>query len=386
MVVRNILLILAVCAFCETYRTRRQTTTYKIDTKVVTDVEMYKRWSTYVRETSSETDVKKLDTQTQNMIQEYVSRCFHQANVRLATLNLGFTVQLQLVDIEFNYSAANANNINAEQTLNTFKDWLVKNSQSNLIDRYDHVMLFTSTALASVSSSGGEVQGLGHAYVGTMCKKDGTSSSVVEDKGGFQSSFPIAHEIAHSLGAQHDSFYPGCSDSTLYLMSGLASDPVSTRWIFSNCSANSIKTYINSILQSSSASCLTTSSTALNAFESTVGNNSGQDYPANQQCQMMYGKTSHVCYGANFSNVGDICTSMFCLDPVASKSSPTCTKHFAAEGTSCGDGKWCKLGICTVDSIAPVIGSCSLGDNVNKVKVNGIDLSCTQAVATAPHF
>ena len=37
----------------------------------------------------------------------------------------------------------------------------------------------------------------GLAFFGRMCKDDGSSSSVVEDRGAFQSVRTIAHELGH---------------------------------------------------------------------------------------------------------------------------------------------------------------------------------------------
>ncbi|PVD33653.1 hypothetical protein C0Q70_04911 [Pomacea canaliculata] len=87
---------------------------------------------------------------------------------------------------------------------------------------------------------------VGRAGVATMCRGGGWSSSVMEDRGGFQSILTAAHELGHSLAAEHDGTGNTCSAADRYLMAGTTSrvTPQNLRhpWFFSPCSATEIST------------------------------------------------------------------------------------------------------------------------------------------------
>ena len=55
---------------------------------------------------------------------------------------------------------------------------------------------------------------------------------------------------------------------------------------------------------------------------------------------------------------GDICSVLWCTYDYNSAT----TAGYAVEGTSCGDGKWCKLGSCVADAAAPK-GTCLVEDD-----------------------
>ncbi|XP_059145928.1 A disintegrin and metalloproteinase with thrombospondin motifs 12-like [Physella acuta] len=359
-----------------------------IETKVYTDVEMYKRWYTRVSASTAEKNKKQLHNLTQSAIKEYVSLCFHQANARLSTLypTLPHIVELRLVAMEFNYAMFDDSGLtDIDEKHHIFKKFLQEIHKVN--GMYDHTMLMTSLTLTTSFNTSSikkgallelsddmagytkisedldlSLQAVSWMYRGAswnkICNPHGLSSSIIEDKGGFQSVFDIAHQIGHNLGAPHDGETEVCNDTDYNIMSSIKPEngPLASQWYFSKCSASEIHAFMS---RSDRIDCLSNLATPLPEYEKTLHIVPGQKYPADQQCQMIYGSTSRVCLGPGLSSIGDICTSMFCLDPVASKSSPTgieCKKHFAAEGTSCGDGKWCTLGTCTSNPSAPTMG------------------------------
>ncbi|GFO39684.1 A disintegrin and metalloproteinase with thrombospondin motifs 1 [Plakobranchus ocellatus] len=359
---------------------------YVIDTLVVVDDVMYNRWRS--RLYPSITDPEGIATE----IKRYAALVVHQANKRLKTLrnHTSFAVRLQIVDTQIDkdilqYVPASllTRRINADVALETFQRWIV---EEGLAANYDHAMLLTGKLMESAYEGSAQGSVAGRAYVGTLCDQTGQSVSVVQDLGGFQSVHFVAHEVAHSLGALHDG-EPGagaCTGEDQYLMApvslqksegDLTNDRSDHPWYLSSCSAESIKTVIMNVLASDN-NCLITSSTPTSEFTSTEDLVPGQMYNATAQCQMLYGSNSRPCLGRSFSSVSDICTAMYC-----SRTSSTCAEHFAAEGTSCGNKKWCQMGQCVESDQAPEMDDCPFGDTALLVQNR---LSCEEYITDSP--
>ncbi|XP_041365629.1 A disintegrin and metalloproteinase with thrombospondin motifs adt-2-like [Gigantopelta aegis] len=85
--------------------------------------------------------------------------------------------------------------VNAQLTLDNFRSWLTNNSR---LPDYDHAMLVTGYDLFSEDRGYRFNVTTGLAYFRGMCKTtDGSSSSLFEDHGAFQSVRTIAHELGH---------------------------------------------------------------------------------------------------------------------------------------------------------------------------------------------
>ncbi|KAI8783374.1 ADAM family mig-17 [Biomphalaria glabrata] len=370
---------------CASIREKRQvTTSYVIDVYVVVDHDMYQKWKNWQIETTGETNATKLATETIATIKSYVSLLFHQANLRLQTVNrtspYSLSMQIVRMDIDVNIPNLNGSN-NIAQALDIFTKWMNGSSVP-----YDHAVLMTSLEFKGENSAGEKLTYLGRAYVSKMCSLN-YSLSVVVDNGAFQSSYHMTHEIGHSLGAQHDgtSTSANCSQSDSYLMVpvGISSDTSTDHpWYFSSCSVNNIKTYletssINVNQGTDIVDCFSKKLQPIQEFLDEEKVKAGQRYPPDQQCQMIYGKTSRACPDAGQGNLENICTTMGCVNP---DNQTLCNIHFAAEWTSCGNGKRCFMGKCISDPEAPDIGDCYLGDSLDRID----GLSCSRAILDAP--
>ena len=130
------------------------------------------------------------------------------------------------------------------KVLDKFTVWYKKNNNGDLSSDVGHI-------IDNADRSGGTT---GLAWTGTMCRTDGYSSGVNEDKGLYQyTAETLAHEIGHNLNAKHDSDGNGCPKSG-YIMAAVSTiKPFHNGYVsFSSCS----KSYIDAYLDSGSASCL----------------------------------------------------------------------------------------------------------------------------------
>ncbi|KAK3783018.1 hypothetical protein RRG08_015358 [Elysia crispata] len=358
---------------------------YVIDTLIVVDDVFYDRWKSYL-------DPKKTaPEEISDKIIEYLSLVVHQANKRLETTrrHSSIRIKMQVVDTKLNQAVlefvpANilTRRIRAKAALKVFRNWVLN---KGLGASYDHLMLITGKPMESINP--GKKQGTvtGSAHIGTVCNTSGSSISVVQDLGGFQGVHVVAHELAHSLGAIHDG-EPGaeaCKEDNRFLMSPNGqsvsdgdSDVIKRNpWYMSSCSAAAISKNIERVVKSQS-NCLAKASRAIPEFTSTTALVAGQVYNAVEQCRMLYGPGSSLCLGKSFSSLEEICTTMYCASTGSG-----CLQHFAAEGTTCGDRKWCQMGLCVDSEEAPERGDCPFGDTA---LLRGDGFTCADFIARYP--
>ncbi|PVD33295.1 hypothetical protein C0Q70_04548 [Pomacea canaliculata] len=113
--------------------------------------------------------------------------------------------------------------VNTNQVLAKFSDWV--SNPNTTLPSYDHLTLFSGYEFIKVDGTtliaSDAITGL--AYLSSLCLTDGKSSSVVEDHGGFRCMFTAAHELGHSLSAEHDGNENACSASDQYIMTSTSS-------------------------------------------------------------------------------------------------------------------------------------------------------------------
>ncbi|XP_038657337.1 A disintegrin and metalloproteinase with thrombospondin motifs 1 [Scyliorhinus canicula] len=222
---------------------------------------------------------------------------------------------------------------NAALTLRNFCTW--QRQHNALSDRnpehYDTAILFTRTDLCGAHTC----DTLGMADVGTICDPS-RSCSVIEDDG-LQASFTAAHELGHVFNMPHDDARQclhtvGLTGNSHMMASTLSNLDRNQPW--SACSAY----MVTSFLDNGHGECL------LDKPQKPLqlpGELPGSTYNADRQCQFTFGEESRLCPDA-----GNTCSLLWCTG--MSGGMLICqTKHFPwADGTSCGEGKWCMEGKC----------------------------------------
>ncbi|GFN99652.1 Zinc metalloproteinase/disintegrin [Plakobranchus ocellatus] len=185
----------------------------------------------------------------------------------------------------------------------------------------------------------------GIAYGSRVCTVSGVSISENSFSAGV--GIVAAHELGHSLSANHDSDVSGCSDSTQNIMSTIFSLPIQSAnrgnpWKFSSCSIEAFKVYLNGF------TCTEPQNTgSVDRLPAPTGNErAGLAQSRNEQCRRSFqDSSSSYCSLVQIQNGGEdsLCGGMYCSIP---GSPNVCRPLLPLEFTTCGTGKWCQLGIC----------------------------------------
>lgn len=222
---------------------------------------------------------------------------------------------------------------NAALTLRNFCSWQKQHNPPSDRDaeHYDTAILFTRQDLCGTQTC----DTLGMADVGTICDPS-RSCSVIEDDG-LQAAFTTAHELGHVFNMPHDDAKQcaginGLNRDSHMMASMLTNLDHNQPW--SPCSASSITTF----LDNGHGECLMDEPQLVIQLPSDLP---GTLYDASRQCQLTFGEESRHCPDA-----ASTCMILWCTG--TSGGLPVCqTKHFPwADGTSCGEGKWCVNGQC----------------------------------------
>uniref|UniRef100_A0A5F8GHP3 ADAM metallopeptidase with thrombospondin type 1 motif 12 n=1 Tax=Monodelphis domestica TaxID=13616 RepID=A0A5F8GHP3_MONDO len=213
----------------------------------------------------------------------------------------------------------------ADKTLASFCKWQKSiNPKSDLNPaHHDVAVLLTRKDICAGVNHPCETLGLSH--LSGMCQPH-RSCNINEDSG-LPLAFTIAHELGHSFGIQHDGRENDCEPVGRhpYIMSRqLQYDPTPLTW--SKCS----KDYITRFLDRGWGFCLDDVPQKKGLKSKVIA--PGVIYDIHHQCQLQYGPNATFC-----QEVENICQTLWC----SVKGSCRSKLDAAADGTRCGEKKWC---------------------------------------------
>uniref|UniRef100_A0A8C0WIK0 A disintegrin and metalloproteinase with thrombospondin motifs 12 n=1 Tax=Castor canadensis TaxID=51338 RepID=A0A8C0WIK0_CASCN len=218
----------------------------------------------------------------------------------------------------------------AEKTLSSFCKWQKSiNPKSDLNPvHHDVAVLLTRKDICAGVNRPCETLGLSH--LSGMCQPH-RSCNINEDSG-LPLAFTIAHELGHSFGIQHDGKENDCEPVGRhpYIMSHqLQYDPTPLTW--SKCS----KDYITRFLDRGWGFCLDDIPQKKGLKSKVIA--PGVIYDVHHQCQLQYGPNATFC-----QEVENVCQTLWCSVKGYCRSK----LDAAADGTQCGEKKWCMAGKC----------------------------------------
>ncbi|XP_033035202.1 A disintegrin and metalloproteinase with thrombospondin motifs 12 [Trachypithecus francoisi] len=218
----------------------------------------------------------------------------------------------------------------AEKTLSSFCKWQKSiNPKSDLNPvHHDVAVLLTRKDICAGFNRPCETLGLSH--LSGMCQPH-RSCNINEDSG-LPLAFTIAHELGHSFGIQHDGKENDCEPVGRhpYIMSRqLQYDPTPLTW--SKCSEE----YITRFLDRGWGFCLDDIPKKKGLKSKVIA--PGVIYDVHHQCQLQYGPNATFC-----QEVENVCQTLWCSVKGFCRSK----LDAAADGTQCGEKKWCMAGKC----------------------------------------
>ncbi|XP_060558850.1 A disintegrin and metalloproteinase with thrombospondin motifs adt-2-like [Ruditapes philippinarum] len=366
------------------HRLRRAADRTFVELMLVVDYSLYSFWRAQTTGTEVERDAAALD-----LIQKMYTFLGNGIHLRYQGLQTtyGLDIDVELTGIyvlqtaEESAFTQNADTtlfsrgvIDGEILLGEFEKWIKTQKISNrdTFMNKDHYMLLTAREIALTGNAGAA----GYAYTGEICTDK--SVSIVEDKVNFISVVTAAHELGHSLGGLHDKDAgdQNCQDEYGFILSSINSVYIDSRathpWKFSPCSANAFKSKLDD-LKASGNNCLKEDDTE--TVLQPTGSPPGQLYPPDKQCQLMLDPDS-VMFRQRHSTAWErICTAMACTQLGFTK----VTYVIPADGTTCGNKKWCWNGKCVTAVEAPEADeSCLHGDQTGNF-ISGASCATTLA-------
>lgn len=218
----------------------------------------------------------------------------------------------------------------ADKTLASFCKWQKSVNPKSDINptHHDVAVLLTRKDICAGMNRPCETLGLSH--LSGMCQPH-RSCNINEDSG-LPLAFTIAHELGHSFGIQHDGKENDCEPigKRPYIMSRqLQYDPTPLTW--SQCS----KEYITRFLDRGWGFCLDDIPQKKVLKSPIIA--PGVIYDVHHQCQLQYGSNATFC-----EDVDNLCQTLWC----SVKGSCRSKLDAAADGTRCGENKWCFSGEC----------------------------------------
>ncbi|XP_046591937.1 A disintegrin and metalloproteinase with thrombospondin motifs 7-like [Neodiprion lecontei] len=219
----------------------------------------------------------------------------------------------------------------AEKTLDSFATWVNKMNPKDTKHPNHHDIGVLITRYDICASDEAACNLLGLAYVSAAC--DPPKAACINEDAGLILGITVTHEVGHNLGCSHDTVeISGCppqdtSDKSYFIMSPIV-DVFTLRW--SPCSRKFLTTFVETL-----GDCLLDNHKKPNAKYKLPGMLPGAMYDGDFQCRLMLeDPEASVC-----ERTESICESLWCKKNSNAKSCSS--KGAPAEGTKCGENKWC---------------------------------------------
>ncbi|MBN3319290.1 ATS12 metalloproteinase, partial [Atractosteus spatula] len=223
----------------------------------------------------------------------------------------------------------------ADNTLASFCTWQKSiNPQSDTHPAHHDVAVLITRQVTLKDICAGmnkPCETLGLSHLSGMCQAH-RSCNINEDSG-LPVAFTVAHELGHSFGIHHDGQGNDCEQGRHpFIMSRqLQYDASPLTW--STCS----KDYITRFLDRGWGSCLDDRPSKKDLTAPAAA--PGVLYTIHQQCQLQYGPSATFC-----EEVENVCQTLWCSVNGSCRSK----LDSPADGTRCGEDKWCISGECVI--------------------------------------
>ncbi|XP_012144163.2 A disintegrin and metalloproteinase with thrombospondin motifs 9 isoform X1 [Megachile rotundata] len=248
-------------------------------------------------------------------------------------------MKIQVTNQRFAARHVVSEGIAAADMLERFCHWQKNNNPDEPAPEHHDVALLLTRENLCHNHDEKSCDTLGLAKLGRMCSPV-SSCAIVQDNG-LAAAFTIAHEIGHVFNMPHDDdikcegFH---NHSGFHNIMSRMLDDKTFPWEWSKCSRH----YVTEFLEAGYGNCLLDEpSPSMIWKQEDVSRLPGEDYSGNKQCELVFGRGSRICPDM----VSDVCKRLWCHIPHSLKRCHT--QHMPwADGTVCGENKWCHRGKC----------------------------------------
>ncbi|XP_072948350.1 A disintegrin and metalloproteinase with thrombospondin motifs like [Epargyreus clarus] len=231
--------------------------------------------------------------------------------------------------------------MNADQELLKFGQYIYKEKAYSRLPSHDIAAAFTKGMMCR----GGDCST--QACDNDKYQAVSRSVALIRDNGGFSGIYVITHELGHLLGSTHDGepqidqrlpSTERCRAENSNIMTPMSNFGNNRKakqlFLWSPCSIYNFRFYLNR----PEAQCLYNLPQTQNLMTGVLP---GQLLSLDDQCRRQWGPTSRACdYGPG------VCTQLQCWVPEMNSCSIV---YPAADGSSCGQGKYCIAGQCVAE-------------------------------------
>ncbi|KAG8456748.1 hypothetical protein GDO86_002507 [Hymenochirus boettgeri] len=263
-------------------------------------------------------DTKMIDYHGSDNVESYIFTIMNMVAGLFHDSNIGNAIHIKVVRLILLEEEEEGLKIvhQADQTLGSFCKWQKSiNPKSDVHPaHHDVAVLLTRKDICASKNSPCETLGLSH--LSGMCQP--SKSCNINEDSGLPLAFTIAHELGHSFGIQHDGQGNDCEvvGRNPYIMSKqLQYNTSPLTWSSSH---------------RGSGFCLDDVPAKKDLTPPIIA--PGVLYDVNHQCQLQYGPNATFC-----EEVDNVCQTLWC----SVKNSCRSKLDAAADGTRCGENKWC---------------------------------------------